>query len=156
MIEVIDLVDDQLAVHITDEEEDQMLEEFALLDAVDFNAAPFDEWRMDENREMEELLRLPDDLFTDAEREKIEDQQEVSHSSHLRFSRRIPIRRQCTERGVLSVAIICHVFPCELRGSARAVGTYSISQSARGNFPKHYLQNLAIDRTPRSVVSVLS
>ena len=48
-----------------------MLDDLSLLDAVDFNAAPFDEWRMDENRELEELLRLPAyDLFTDAEREK--------------------------------------------------------------------------------------
>ena len=31
------------------------------------------------NRELEELLRLPDDLFTDAEREK-EEQEEVSES----------------------------------------------------------------------------
>ena len=43
-----------------------------MIDAVDFNAVPFDEWRMDENRELEELLRLPDDLFTDAEKEKEE------------------------------------------------------------------------------------
>ena len=49
-----------------------MLDDLSLLDAVDFNAAPFDEWRMDENRELEELLRLPDDLFTDAEKEKEE------------------------------------------------------------------------------------
>ena len=63
-------VNEQLAVHITDEEEERMLSDLALLDAVDFNAAPFDEWRMDENRELEELLRLPDDLFTDAEKEK--------------------------------------------------------------------------------------
>ena len=63
--------DIQLAVHITDEEEEGMLDDLSLLDAVDFNAAPFDEWRMDENRELEELLRLPAyDLFTDAEREK--------------------------------------------------------------------------------------
>ena len=61
----------QLAVHITDEEEEGMLDDLSLLDAVDFNAAPFDEWRMDENRGLEELLRLPAyDLFTDAEREK--------------------------------------------------------------------------------------
>ena len=57
-------------MHITDEEEERMLSDLALLDAVDFNAVPFDEWRMDENRELEELLRLPDDLFTDAEKEK--------------------------------------------------------------------------------------
>ena len=56
-----------------------------------------------------------------------------------------------TERGVLSVTRFCYVFPCELRGPAWAVGNYSISQSAGGNFPKHYLQNLATDRTPRSV-----
>ena len=63
--------DIQLAVHITDEEEEGMLDDLSLLDAVDFNAAPFDEWRMDENRELEELLRLPAyDLFTDAEKEK--------------------------------------------------------------------------------------
>ena len=63
--------DIQLAVHITDEEEEGMLDDLSLLDSVDFNAAPFDEWRMDENRELEELLRLPAyDLFTDAEREK--------------------------------------------------------------------------------------
>ena len=37
-----------------------------------------------------------------------------------------------TERGVLSVARFCYVFPCELRGPARAVGSYSISQSAGG------------------------
>ena len=55
-----------------------MLDDLSLLDAVDFNAAPFDEWRMDENRELEELLRLPDDLFSDAEKEK--EQEEVSES----------------------------------------------------------------------------
>ena len=37
-----------------------------------------------------------------------------------------------TERGVLSVARCCYVFPCELRGPAWAVGNYSISQSAGG------------------------
>ena len=37
-----------------------------------------------------------------------------------------------TERGVLSVARFCYVFPCELRGPAWAVGSYSISQSAGG------------------------
>ena len=53
-----------------------MLDDLSLLDAVDFNAAPFDEWRMDENRELEELLRLPAyDLFTDAEKEKEKEQQ---------------------------------------------------------------------------------
>ena len=39
---------------------------------------------------------------------------------------------QCTEQGVLSVARFCYVFLCELRGPAWAVGSYSISQSARG------------------------
>ena len=37
-----------------------------------------------------------------------------------------------TERGVPSVARFCYVFPCELRGPAWAVGSYSNSQSARG------------------------
>ena len=37
-----------------------------------------------------------------------------------------------TERGVLSVVRFCYVFPCELRGPAWAVGSYSISQSAGG------------------------
>ena len=37
-----------------------------------------------------------------------------------------------TERGVLSVAGFCYVFPCELRGPPWAVGSYSISQSAGG------------------------
>ena len=37
-----------------------------------------------------------------------------------------------TEWGVLSFARFCYVFPCELRGPALAVGSYSISQSARG------------------------
>ena len=32
-----------------------------------------------------------------------------------------------TEWGVLSVAIFCYAFPCELRGTAWAVGSYSIS-----------------------------
>ena len=50
-----------------------------------------------------------------------------------------------TERGVLSVARFCYVFLCQLRGPAWVVGSYSIS---RGHFPKHYLQNLATDRTP--------
>ena len=35
-----------------------------------------------------------------------------------------------TERGVLSVTRFCYAFPCELRGPAWAVGSYSISQSA--------------------------
>ena len=38
-----------------------------------------------------------------------------------------------TELGVLSVSRFCYVFPCELRGPAWAVGSYSISQSAGGN-----------------------
>ena len=37
-----------------------------------------------------------------------------------------------TERGVLSVASFCYVFPCELRRPDWAVGSYSISQSAGG------------------------
>ena len=37
-----------------------------------------------------------------------------------------------TERGILSVARFCYVFPCELREPAWAVGSYSISQSAGG------------------------
>ena len=37
-----------------------------------------------------------------------------------------------TERGVLTVARFCHVFPCELRGPAWAVGSYSISKSVGG------------------------
>ena len=64
------------------------------------------------------------------------------------------LRSKCkvsTERGVLSVARFCYVFPCELRGPAWAEGSYSISHISRRNFPKHYLQNLATDRTPRSV-----
>ena len=36
------------------------------------------------------------------------------------------------ERGVLSVARFCNVFPCELQEPAWAVGSYSFSQSARG------------------------
>ena len=39
-------------MHITDEEEEGMLDDLSLLDAVDFNAVPFDEWRMDENRDV--------------------------------------------------------------------------------------------------------
>ena len=38
----------------------------------------------------------------------------------------------CTERGVLSVARFCSVFPCELPGPAWSVGSYSSSQSAGG------------------------
>ena len=41
-----------------------------------------------------------------------------------------PLRN--TEWGVLSVARFCYVFPCDLQGPARAVGSYSISQSAGG------------------------
>ena len=37
-----------------------------------------------------------------------------------------------TERGVLSVEKFCDFFPCELRGPAWVVGSYSISQSAGG------------------------
>ena len=40
--------------------------------------------------------------------------------------------KKSTERGVLSVARFCYVFPCELRRTAWAVGSYSISQSAEG------------------------
>ena len=40
--------------------------------------------------------------------------------------------RTSTERDVLSVARFCHAFPCQLRGPAWAVGSYSISQSAGG------------------------
>ena len=54
-----------------------------------------------------------------------------------------------SEWGVLSVPRFCYVFPCDLWGPA--VGSYSISQSAWGTSGKHYLQNLATDRTPRSV-----
>ena len=54
-----------------------------------------------------------------------------------------------TEWGVPSVARFCYVFSCDLRGPAWAIGSYSISQSS--DFPKHYLQSLATDRTPRSV-----
>ena len=36
------------------------------------------------------------------------------------------------ERGILSVARFCYVFPCELRWPAWAVGSCSISQSAGG------------------------
>ena len=32
----------------------------------------------------------------------------------------------CTERGVLSVARFCYVFPCELREPAWAVGSYRV------------------------------
>ena len=48
-------------------------------------------------------------------------------TDNLSFSRNIN-----TERGVLSVARFCYVFPRELRGPAWAVGSYSISQSAGG------------------------
>ena len=41
-----------------------------------------------------------------------------------------PTARICTERGILSVARFCYVFPGELQGPAWAVGSYSISQSA--------------------------
>ena len=44
-------------------------------------------------------------------------------------------------------------FSCELRGPAWAIGSYSISQLCGGNFPKHYLQNLATDNMPHSVQS---
>ena len=43
-----------------------------------------------------------------------------------------PEYRVTTERGELSVARFCYVFPCELRRPAWAVGSYSISQSAGG------------------------
>ena len=39
-----------------------------------------------------------------------------------------------TEWSVLSLARFDNVFPCELRGPAWAVGSYIISQSARGTF----------------------
>ena len=45
-------------------------------------------------------------------------------SGELTVEERIQV---CTERGVLSVARFCHGFPCELRGPASAVGSYSIS-----------------------------
>ena len=61
----------------------------------------------------------------------------------IKTSKKIDIRKDptsvdltsecnCTERGVLSVARICYFFPCELRGPAWAVGSYSISQSDGG------------------------
>ena len=40
--------------------------------------------------------------------------------------------RVSTALGILSVARFCYVFPCELRGPAWAVGSYSVSQSAGG------------------------
>ena len=43
-----------------------------------------------------------------------------------------PTARICTERGILSVARFCYVFPGELQGPAWAVGSYSISQSSGG------------------------
>ena len=60
-----------------------------------------------------------------------------------------------TERGVLSVARFFHVFPCELRGLAWAIGSYSISQSAGGASQNIIYQNLATDRTPHSVALTL-
>ena len=47
-----------------------------------------------------------------------------------------------TERGILSVARFCHVFPCELRGPAWAVDSYSISQSAGGTSRKIIFKTL--------------
>jgi hypothetical protein len=70
-------LDEQLAVHITDEEESSILDEL-MLESVDYNAVPFDEWQMDDNSELQELLRLPNDLFTDVEAEKEKERQRVS------------------------------------------------------------------------------
>ena len=47
-------------------------------------------------------------------------------------SERIHQCKMYTERGVLSDARFFYVFPCELRGPAWAIGSYSISQSAGG------------------------
>ena len=58
------------------------------------------------------------------------------------------------EWGVLSVARFCYVFPCELRGPAWAVGSYSISQSAGGTSQNIIFKTLRQIGAPRSVCSM--
>jgi hypothetical protein len=68
-------LDEQLAVHITDQEETAILDDLDLLDSldeVDYNAVPFDEWQVDSHRELDELLGQSNDLFTEGEGEKEE------------------------------------------------------------------------------------
>ena len=61
---------------------------------------------------------------------------DATHAEHIETIKKreyIGLRQEwkiSTERGVLSVAKFCFVFPYELRGPAWAVGSYSISQSA--------------------------
>ena len=95
-------------------------------------------------------------LTEDALQEKLDDEKWSSVSAFLKKHSAATQERysilstdfnlDAQSRGVLSVASFCYVFPCELRGPAWAVGSYSISQSAGGSS-----QNLATDRTPRSV-----
>ena len=53
---------------------------------------------------------------------------------------------QITERGFWSVARFCYVFPGSCDGLP-----WQYQPISQGNFPKHYLLNLATDQTPRSV-----
>ena len=53
-----------------------------LLTGVDFEASPFDDWTRDVDRALDEFGHLPEDLFSDAEKEKEsggDDQEEVGN-----------------------------------------------------------------------------
>lgn len=72
-------LDEQLAVHIEEEENDGFLAS-ELLESVDYNATPFDNWLRDERRGVDEdelFMHLPDDLFSDSEKEKSQEQDQV-------------------------------------------------------------------------------
>ena len=58
--------DEQLAVHL--EEDDDISESSALLDMVGFDANPFDEWQMETNADLEQLLRDSNELLQEEER----------------------------------------------------------------------------------------
>ena len=61
--------DEQLAVHLEEEEDDdEISDSAALLDMVDFNANPFDEWQMETNADLEDLLRASNELLQEEER----------------------------------------------------------------------------------------
>ena len=53
-----------------------------------------------------------------------------------------------------SVTRFCYVFPCELRGPAWAVGSYSIGQSAGGTSQHIIIKTLRQIGAPRSVCSM--
>ena len=67
------------------------------------------------------------------------DKEGKERSTLISLQLALPILHATNEAGVqsgasylLSVTRFCYVFPCEWRGPARAVGSYSISQSAGG------------------------